>query len=394
MSRVSPPGSLKKPLEVPEKLMMGPGPSNYPQRVRDALSKPVMGHLHPETLKIMDEIKEGIQYVFQTKNKATMCITASGHAGMEAVMANLLEDGDVVLIGTTGIWGQRAENMAVRYGADARILPARAGDAITLDVLEEYMKVHKPSVFFIVQGESSTGLKQDLRGMGDICRKYNCIFAVDTVASLGGTEFLMDEWKVDVTYTGSQKVLGAPPGITPISFSCKAIERVKSRNSKVKVYYLDVLQLGDYWGCFGNPRFYHHTGCATLFYGLREALAIACEQGLESLIKRHVECSNRFQRGIEAMGLEMFVPDPNNRLPTVNAVKLPKGVDQFKLSQYAAKNYLMEISGGLGPTAGEVIRVGLMGENARLEKVDLVLRVLREAIESTSDFKLKELSKI
>lgn len=171
----------------------------------------------------MDEIKEGLQYIFQTRNPATMCITASGHAGMEAVMCNLLEDGDVVLIATTGIWGTRAEGMARRYNADARILEVTPGQAITLKLLEDYLKVHKPVLFFIVQGESSTGLLQDLRGMGELCRKYNCLFAVDTVAALGGTEFKMDEWKVDVMYTGSQKVLGAPPGITPISFNSRAL---------------------------------------------------------------------------------------------------------------------------------------------------------------------------
>lgn len=171
----------------------------------------------------MDEIKEGLQYVFQTQNAATMCITASGHAGMEAVMCNLLEDGDVALIGITGIWGSRAEGMARRYGADARILEVKPGEAITLQLLEDYLVVHKPVVFFVVQGESSTGLRQDLKGMGELCHKYNCLLAVDTVASLGGTEFKMDEWGVDVVYTGSQKVLGAPPGITPISFSERAL---------------------------------------------------------------------------------------------------------------------------------------------------------------------------
>lgn len=202
---------------------MGAGPSNYSQRVRDAMARPCLGHLHPETLKIMDEIKEGLQYVFQTRNTATMCITASGHAGMEAVMCNLLEDGDVALIGKTGIWGSRAEEMARRYGADTRTLEIKAGEAITLDVLEEHLKAHKPALFFIVQGESSTGLRQDVRGMGALCHKYGCLFAVDTVASLGGTEFKMDEWEIDVVYTGSQKVLGAPPGITPISFNQRAL---------------------------------------------------------------------------------------------------------------------------------------------------------------------------
>jgi len=389
MEKIEKPASLQKPLQVPDKLLMGAGPSNYSQRVRDAMSRPALGHLHPETLKIMDEIKEGLQYVFQTKNPATMCITASGHAGMEAVMCNLLEDGDVVLIGTTGIWGSRAEGMARRYGADARILEVQAGQTITLELLEAYLLAHKPVLFFVVQGESSTGLRQDIKGMGELCHKYNCLLAVDTVAALGGIEFKMDAWQVDVMYTGSQKVLGAPPGITPISFNKRALDKVKSRNSKVKVYYLDVFVLGDYWGCFGNPRFYHHTGCATLFYGLREALAMAVEEGLDSLHARHRECSEKFQRGIEAMGLEMFIPDPANRLPTVNSVKMPAGVDPVKISKYAIDNHMVEIAGGLGPTAGQIIRVGFMGENAKIKNVDLVLNIIWDAIKATSSFSLK-----
>lgn len=252
--QVPPPDSLKSPLVVPTKTMMGPGPSNLSERVRTALSNPILGHLHPECLKIMDDIKEGLRYAFQTRNAATMCISASGHAGMEASLTNVIEDGDVILIGSTGLWGQRAADMARRAGGDVRLLEVSPGDVMTTDEVRRYMAVHKPSVFFVCHGDSSTGVLQPLEEFGEICRSHNCLFVVDTVASLGGTEFLMDQWLVDVVYTGSQKVLGAPPGITPISFSRRAIDRMRNRNSKVKVYNYDILLVGDYWNCFGRPR--------------------------------------------------------------------------------------------------------------------------------------------
>lgn len=251
---VSPPASLRSPLVVPEKTMMGPGPSNLPERVRKALGNPILGHLHPECLKIMDDIKDGLRYIFQTDNPATMCISASGHAGMEASITNVVEEGDVILIGSTGIWGQRAADMARRAGGDVRVLEVTPGHVISTEEMRNYMDIHKPSVFFVCHGDSSTGVLQPLQEFGEICRSHECLFVVDTVASLGGTEFRMDAWGVDIVYTGSQKVLGAPPGITPISFSRRAIDRVRRRNSKVRAYNFDVLLIGDYWNCFGKPR--------------------------------------------------------------------------------------------------------------------------------------------
>lgn len=334
---VTAPDSLKTPLNVPTKLMMGPGPSNCSKRVLESLKNPVLGHLHPETLKIMDEIKDGLRYIFQTKNPLTLCVSTSGHGGMEATLCNLLEDGDVVLMGVTGIWGQRAGDMATRYGFDVRYLPCFFGKSLSLEEIRDSMEAHKPKVLFMVQGDSSTGVLQSLEGISEICRKYDCLLVVDTVASLGGTEFFMDKWEVDCVYTGTQKVLGAPPGITPISFSKRAVKRMLERNSKCKVYYLDALLLGEYWGCFDGARIYHHTISATLLYGLREALAIACEEGLASINQRHLECSKHLQKEIEAMGLTMYVKDANDRLPTVNAIDVPKGVDWRKVAEYAMK---------------------------------------------------------
>lgn len=286
----------------------------------------------------MDEIKEGIKYIFQTLNDATMCISGSGHAGLDAALCNLIEDGDIVLCGTSGIWGHRAAEMARRYGGDVRFVEARFGRSLTMEEIEFAFDNHKPQIFYIAQGDSSTGIMQShIKDIGNLCRKNDCFLIVDTVASLGGTEFYMDEWQVDVAYTGSQKVLCAPPGITPISFSRRAMNHIMNRKTKVKCYYFDAILIGQYWNCFGTPRIYHHTISSTLLYGLREALAQFCSQGLKSVIRRHQECSHRLQRGIEEMGMEMFIPNASDRLPTVNTVKIPVGVDWRKVAEYAMR---------------------------------------------------------
>jgi len=393
---VPPPLCLKRPLYVPNKTLMGPGPSNCSQRVLNSLSNPVLGHLHPECLQIMDEIKDGIKYIFQTLNDATMCVSGSGHAGMETALCNLVEDGDVVLVGCTGIWGHRASEIAKRYGADVRYVEARLGRSLSLEEINSAFAIHCPKIFFIAQGDSSTGiLQKNLKDISLLCRKYGCLIIVDAVASLGGTEFLMDEWKIDVAYTGSQKVLGAPPGITPISFSPRAITHIKSRKTRVKSYYFDILLIGQYWNCFDTPRIYHHTISSTLLYGLREALANFCTLGLKNVVQRHEDCCYHLQNGIEDLGLEMFVQKEQDRLPSVNTVKVPIGIDWKKVSEYANRKYNLEISGGLGPTVEHVFRIGLMGENATLERVDLVLNILHEAIQSTKQRLLKtEKSKI
>ncbi|XP_036344629.1 serine--pyruvate aminotransferase, mitochondrial-like [Rhagoletis pomonella] len=386
------PESLKHTLYVPNRTLMGPGPSNASSRVLDSLSNPILGHMHPECFEIMDEIKQGIKYLFQTKNTATMCISGSGHAGMETAFMNLVEDGDVVLLGCTGLWGHRAAEMVKRVNGDVRYVEARFGRSLTMKEIEFAFEGHKPQMFFIAQGDSSTGiLQQHLKEIGELCERYNCLFVVDVVASVGGTEFLMDAWKVDMAYAGSQKVLGAPPGITPVSFSERAIARIRARKTYVKSYYFDALLVGQYWNCFDLPRIYHHTISSTLLYGLREALAQFCALGRKNVIHRHQECSHRLQCGLQDIGLEMLVPNANDRLPTVNTIKVPAGVEWRKVAEYAMRKYNLEISGGLGPTAEQVFRIGLMGENATYERVDLVLNIMHEAILST---KLKDKSKI
>lgn len=217
------PTAICEKLIVPDKLMMGPGPSNYPERVRSAMSLPVLGHFHKETFKIMDDVKEGIKYLFQTKNALTFCISASGHAGLEASLCNLIEDGDVVMIAVSGIWGLRALDMAKRHNANVKTINTKPGENLSLEKAREHFIKDMPKIFFIAHGESSTGMLQNLEGFGDLCAEFDCLLIVDAVITLGCTPLYVDKWKIDVAYSGSQKVLNAPPGITPITFSNRAM---------------------------------------------------------------------------------------------------------------------------------------------------------------------------
>ncbi|CAG9766799.1 unnamed protein product [Ceutorhynchus assimilis] len=389
---IPPPVELKLPLIVPHKVLMGPGPSNAAPRILQALSQPVLGHMHPELFTIMDEIKKGIQYIFQTKNELTLAISASGHAGLEAVMCNLLEPGDTVLVLVNGIWGERAANIAERNGAVVQKLQkSNSNDNFSIIEIENAIKGYLPKLVFVVQGESSTGIYQPLDGIGEITRRYNCLLAVDTVASLGSVPMFMDQWKIDALYTGCQKIIGVPPGVTPISFSQKAHNVIFNRKTKIPVYYLDMTLLGQQWNCFEKnlPRLYHHTTSANLLYALREGLAIVADEELENVIERHQRCAERLYKGIELLGLEFYIEDEVKRLPSVTTIKVPKGVDWKNVVDYAMKNYKFELSGGLGPTVGKVFRIGIMGYNATPENIDKTLQILKEALAySKNDSKL------
>ncbi|XP_059085465.1 alanine--glyoxylate aminotransferase-like [Tigriopus californicus] len=380
--KVNAPEVLKESIVVPAKSLMGPGPSNSAQRVLNAMSLPTLGHLHPEFQKIMDDVKAGIQYVFQTKNALTLALSATGHAAMEAVMVNMLEKGDIVLIANNGIWGERAGDMATRAGANVKMIQKEAGGSFSLEEIKKGLEAEKPKLLFVTHGESSTGVVQNLEGLGKLCHSMGVLFAVDTVASLGGVPVAADDLEIDVIYTGSQKVLGVPPGLAPISFSPKAVETIKARKSPPQSFYLDMNWLGQYWDCYPNQaRVYHHTGPVNAIYGLREGLAIAAEEGLPSLWKRHAECAQQLHKGLANLKLELFVPKADDRLPTVTTVVVPDGLDWKAVTVHAMNTYKVEIAGGLGPSAGKVWRIGLMGQNAYPEKVTLVLKALAEAIE-------------
>ncbi|XP_029032557.1 alanine--glyoxylate aminotransferase [Osmia bicornis bicornis] len=384
-----PPKELRTKLQLPVKTLMGPGPTNCSERVLRSLRNQIIGHLHPEICQIMDEIKTGLQYVFQTKNRLTLALSASGHGGMEASIGNLLEPGETILIVKTGIWGERATDIANRIGANVELIETQHTMAVTLDQLETALAKYKPVVVFMVHAESSTGLKQPLEGVGDLVHKYDALLIVDAVASLGGEPFFMDAWGIDVAYTGSQKVLGAPPGLTPISFSPQAEEKLFRRKTKPCSYYLDMLILGVYWKCFGNEdRVYHHTTSATLLYGLREALAEIAQEGLPASWARHAAAAARLKKGLELRGLRCYVQIPRYQLSTVISIELPPGVDEKIIVQRAMQKYKVEISRGLGPTVGKILRVGLLGINATPKKVDLLLRALDEGLRYARQSKL------
>lgn len=383
-----PPREVLEQLQLPVKTLTGPGPSNCSERVLRALGHQLLGHLHPETCQLMDEIKAGLQYAFQTRNRLTLALSTSGHGGMEACLGNLLEPGDTVLIAKAGLWGSRAADMAERIGASVQFLETEPGVGFTLAQLEQALERHRPAAVFVVHAESSTGMKQPLIGVGDLAHKYNAVLIVDAVASLGGEPFFMDGWGIDAVYTGSQKVLGAPPGLTPLSFSQRAEQKLFNRRTKVPVYYWDLTILGDYWACFGNPRVYHHTASATLIYGLREALAQLCEEGLRASWSRHAAAAASLSRGLELRGLRSYVKIPQYRLSTVIAVELPAGVDGGLVSLRAMEKYKVEISGGLGPTVGKIWRIGLMGINATPGHVELILNALDEGLSHALGAKL------
>ncbi|XP_053758647.1 alanine--glyoxylate aminotransferase [Panthera pardus] len=385
---VAPPEALLRPLFIPNRLLLGPGPSNLAPRVLVAGGQQMIGHMHKEMFQIMDDIKQGIQYVFQTKNPLTLAISGSGHCALEASLFNILEPGDPFLVGVNGIWGQRAADIGERIGARVHPMIKDPGNHYTLQELEEALAQHKPVLLFLTQGESSSGVLQPLDGYGELCHRYNCLLLVDSVASLCGTPIYMDQQGIDVLYSGSQKVLNSPPGTSLISFSDKAKNKIYTRKTKPVSFYLDMKWLANIWGCDGKPRIYHHTTPVVSLYSLRESLALIAEQGLENSWRQHREVTAYLHGRLQGLGLQLFVKDPALRLPTVTAVAVPAGYDWRDIVNYVMDHFDIEITGGLGPSMGKVLRIGLLGCNATRENVDRVIRALQEALQRCSRNKL------
>ncbi|XP_059963075.1 alanine--glyoxylate aminotransferase [Mesoplodon densirostris] len=378
---VAPPEALSKPLSLPSRLLLGPGPSNLTPRVMAAGGRQTIGHMHEEMFQIMDEIKQGIQYVFQTRNPLTLAISGSGHCALEAALFNLLEPGDSFLVGVNGVWGQRAQDIGGRIGARVHPMIKDPGGHFTLQEVEEALAQHKPVLLFLTQGESSSGVLQPLDGYGELCHRYQCLLLVDSVASLGGVPIYMDQQGIDVLYSGSQKVLNAPAGTSLISFSDKAKNKIYTRKTKPFSFYLDIKWLANFWGCDDKPRIYHHTTPVISLYSLRESLAHLAEQGLETSWRQHREASEYLHRRLQGLGLQLFVKDPAIRLPTVTTVAAPEGYDWRDLVSYVMDHFNIEITGGLGPSVGKVLRIGLLGCNASRENVDRVIGALQEALQ-------------
>lgn len=368
-------------MDVPQRILMGPGPSNSHPRALAAMAMPMLGHMHPPFLKIMDEISDYLRYLFQTDSKYTCAISGSGHMAMEAAIANVLEPGEKILVGDNGIWGARVCDLADRYGLEVVALKKPAGETYSLAELEAAVKEHKPQGLFLCQGESSAGTMQQIEGVGAITKANDCFLIVDTVCTLGGVPFKADAWDVDVVYSGGQKALSAPPGASPFMMNERAMQKLQSRKTKVATYNCDLKLIGDYWGWYGG-RSYHHTGPISNFYSLREALAITCEEGLEPLWARHQAMFELLWKGLGEIGLEPYVKDPKSRLPCVNTITVPEGVDGPALSAFAMQKYNLEIAGGLGPTVGKVWRIGVMGYNAHPMNVNLVVTAFKEGLEA------------
>ncbi|XP_053169051.1 alanine--glyoxylate aminotransferase isoform X2 [Hemicordylus capensis] len=307
---VAPPAPLLQPLSVPDRLLLGPGPSNPPPRILSAGGRQIIGHVHKEMIQIMADIKLGIQYAFQTQNPLTLAVSGTGHCAMEAAILNIVEQGDKVLVTVNGFWGERATDIAKRLGAEVHQLVKALGEYFTLEEIEKGLVQHTPVLLFITHGESSTGVLQPLDGLGDLCHRYNCLLLVDAVASLGGAPLLMDQQDIDILYSGSQKVLSAPPGASPISFSKRARNKIYGRKTKPVSFYLDMEELAKYWGCDDNLIRYHHTAPINTFFCLREALAIFAEKGLENSWKLHKENSLYLCTGLQKLGLQLFVKEP------------------------------------------------------------------------------------
>ncbi|MEH1809718.1 alanine--glyoxylate aminotransferase family protein [Nostoc sp.] len=364
------------PLEIPSRLLLGPGPSNAHPTVLQAMNTSPVGHLDPAFLALMDEIQSLLRYVWQTENSLTIAVSGTGTAAMEATIANAVEPDDVVLIGVAGYFGNRLVDMAGRYGADVRTITKPWGQVFNLDELQTALQTHRPAILALVHAETSTGARQPLEGVADLCREFGTLLLVDTVTSLGGVPLFLDAWGVDLAYSCSQKGLGCPPGASPFTMSARAVEKLQQRQTKVANWYLDMLLLGKYWGA---ERTYHHTAPINLYYALREALRLLAEEGLANSWQRHQKNVEYLWEGLENLGLSMHV-EQEYRLPTLTTVRIPAGVDGKAIARQLLNEHNIEIGGGLGELAGKVWRVGLMGFNSRKESVDQLLAALRQVL--------------
>jgi alanine-glyoxylate transaminase/serine-glyoxylate transaminase/serine-pyruvate transaminase len=332
--------------------------------------------MDPQFIEIMNDVQELLRFVFETENELTIPISGTGSAGMEASLVNFLEPGDDVLIGVIGYFGERMCDMAERIGANVRRLDRPWGEAFTPDQIEEALAESPAKVVALVQGETSTGVLQPLDEMGEVVHRHGALLLVDGVASLGGVPLKVDEWDVDIAYSGSQKCLSCPPGLAPITVSERARQVLRDRPSKVPNWYLDLTMVEKYWG---NERTYHHTAPISMNYALREALRLIYEEGLEACWARHREQAERLWAGLEEMGLSMVVPE-ELRTPTLTTVWAPEGVDEAAVRQELLNEYDVAIAGGLGAFKGRVWRVGLMGYSAQRANVTLLLGALREIL--------------
>ncbi|MBU1742244.1 MAG: alanine--glyoxylate aminotransferase family protein [Proteobacteria bacterium] len=363
-------------LDPGERVLMGPGPSNVSPRVLSALGAPCIGHLDPYFLSIMDETQALLRALFQTENQLTIPVSGTGSAGMETCFVNLVQPGDKVVIGVNGVFGTRMSDVASRLGAEVTRVEAEWGRAVDPGDIRQAALQEKPKIIALVHAETSTGVRQPIGGLRDIADECGALLLLDTVTSLGGIEVAVDKWGIDAVYSGTQKCLSCPPGLSPISLSARAMEVLKKRKTKVPNWYLDMSLVADYWG---SSRKYHHTAPVNMIYALREALRLIVEEGMAARFERHLTNHQALVAGLEAMGLSMLVK-PEERLPMLNAVVVPDGVYELKVRQRLLAEYGIEIGGGLGDLSGKIWRVGLMGFSCSRRNVTLFLSALERVL--------------
>jgi alanine-glyoxylate transaminase/serine-glyoxylate transaminase/serine-pyruvate transaminase len=340
------------------------------------MAQPTIGHLDPVFLQLMDEIRTGLQQIFRTKNEMTLALSGTGSAGMEAIFVNLVEPTDRVLIGVNGVFGNRMKDVASRCGAQVQTVDAPWGRVIEQERMIDAIRSFKPRVVAIVHAETSTGVHQPVDRIGAAAHEHGALFLLDCVTSLGGLPVEIDAWHVDAAYSGTQKCLSCPPGLSPATFSPRAIERLAARKTKVQSWYLDINMLRQYWG---QERFYHHTAPINMLYALHEALAAVLEEGLEQRFARHRQIHELLRAGLKELGID-YVSQEGHHLPMLNAVRIPQGVDDAQTRRRLLEEFGIEIGGGLGDFKGKAWRIGLMGSSATQRNVTLLLAALRQII--------------
>ncbi|TNF38673.1 MAG: alanine--glyoxylate aminotransferase family protein [Gammaproteobacteria bacterium] len=363
----------------PVRTLMGPGPSDVHPRILEALSRPTIGHLDPRFVAMMDEVKELLQYAFQTRNALTIPVSAPGSAGMETCFVNLVEPGDKVIVCQNGVFGGRMKENVERCGGTAIMVEDKWGAPVDPHKAEDALKANPDAkVLAFVHAETSTGAQSDVKTLCDLAHQYDCLTIVDTVTSLGGSELRVDDWQADAVYSGTQKCLSCVPGIAPVTFNDRAVEAIKNRKHKVQSWFLDLNLVMGYWG--GEvKRAYHHTAPVNALYALHEALVMLREEGIDNAWQRHMNNHLALRAGLEAMGLSFVVDEPY-RLPQLNSVTIPAGVDDVTVRGQLLNQFNLEIGAGLGALAGKVWRIGLMGHSSRAENILLCLSALEAVL--------------
>jgi alanine-glyoxylate transaminase / serine-glyoxylate transaminase / serine-pyruvate transaminase len=364
------------PLDPSPRVLLGPGPSDVPPRVLGALGMPLLGHLDPEFVALMDQTQALLRQVFRTENRLTLAISGTGSAGMEAVIVNLVEPGDKVLVCVNGVFGARMADVATRAGADVSTIERPFGEVFDPEEVRAAARRISPKLVGIVQAETSTGAWQPIAEVARAAHEAGALIAVDAVTSLGGVPVEVDTWEIDAIYSGTQKCLSCPPGLAPASFGPRAVEAIHRRKAPVQSWYLDLTMIERYWG---GDRFYHHTAPISMIYALREALRLVVEEGLEARFARHLTNHRALKAGLAALGLA-YVPAEGHQLPQLNCVRIPAGIDDLAVRRRLLTDWGIEIGGGLGPLKGQAWRIGLMGHGSRRANVSLLLGALETCL--------------